>query len=305
MAQQFSERIFGGDFPLAVAPAPARPRPGGGRLFIIVGLVLAVLAGAGVFFLGGVLGQGGVGGPKQELVVALTNIPPRAAITKDDLTTETVSGVFINGYTKTTDVVGLVAQINITKGAIITSDMLVRDVGLITATAAPAYLPLASGYVAITVPTSEQQGVAGHITVGDYITMIASVQLQLFNVKTGANVGPPQSAIKTIFTNLRVIGVGPAIVNVQPASGTTTTTNPGAVGGVTSSLTLEVTQCDAEYLVWFLGNSTLRYTLESFHDYLNAPTQADPNCPNILAAHGVTAADVDKKFGFTKAIAGG
>lgn len=285
---------------MATAPAPARPRPGGGRLFIIVGLLLAILAGAGVFFLGGALGGGGGAGPSVTVVVAATNIPPRAALRTEDLTTENVSGVFTNVYHKASDAVNLVAQVNISKGTIITADMLVKDVGLITATSAPAYLPLATGYVAITVPTSEQQGVAGHIVVGDYITMIASAQTTLFQKTTTAS-GPPTTVIKTVFVNLRVIGVGPAQINVQPANGTgTTTTNPGAVGGVSSSLTLELTQCDAEYMVWFLTNTQLRYTLESFHDYLTAPTGADANCPNVLAAKGVTAEDVNKRFTFTK-----
>jgi len=285
---------------LATAPAPARPRPGGGRLFIIVGLLLAVLAGAGVFFLGGTLGSGGGGGPTINVVVAATSIPQRAALRAEDLTVEKVNGTFVNTYTKTSDAVGKVAEINITKGTIITSDMLVIDVGSITASTAPAYLPLAQGYVAITVPTSEQQGVAGHITVGDYITMIASAQTTLFKTTTAAS-GPPTTVVKTVFTNVRVIGVGPAIINTQPASGAgTTTTNPGAVGGVSSSLTLEVTQCDAEYMVWFLQNTQMRYTLESFKDYLQQPTGPDSSCPNVLAAKGVTAEDVNKRFTFTK-----
>jgi Flp pilus assembly protein CpaB len=283
---------------LATAPAPARPRPGGGRLFIIVGLVLAVLAGAGVFFLGGTLGSGGGAGPSITVVVASTNIPPRAAIQKEDLTTEQVSGVFVNTYKSVTDVVTLIAQVNISKGTIITSDMLVKDFGQLTATNAPAYLPLAQGYVAITIPTSEQQGVAGHIVIGDYITMIASAQTTVFQ-KAGGAAAPPTTVVKTVFTNLRVIGIGPAQINVQPANGTGTTTNPGAVGGVTSSLTIELTQCDAEYMVWFLITTQNRYTLESFKDYLKAPTGPDSSCPNVLAAHGVTAADVNARFHFT------
>ena len=283
---------------MATAPAPARPRPGGGRLFIIVGLLLAILAGAGVFFLGGTLGTGGGAGPSINVVTAATNILPRTAITSADLQVEKVSGVFLNTYSRTGDVVNLVAQINITKGTIITSDMLVKDVNLITATTAPAYLPIAQGYVAITVPTSEQQGVAGHIVVDDYITMIASAQTTLFQKTTQAS-GPPTSVVKTVFTNLRVIGVGPAQINVQPANGTgTTTTNAGQVGGVTSSLTLEVTQCDAEYLVWFLQNTQLRYTLESSKDYLQQPSAPDASCPNVLAAKGVTAQDVNNRFHF-------
>jgi Flp pilus assembly protein CpaB len=258
-----------------------------------------VLAGAGVFFLGGTLGGGGGSGPSVNVVVAATSIPQRAAIRTEDLQVEKVSGVFTNTYGKTSDVVNLVAQINISKGTVITSDMLVKDVGQINASTAPAYLPLAQGYVAITVPTSEQQGVAGHIVVGDYMTMIATANTQLFAKPGSQQAGVAQSVVKTVFTNLRVIGVGPAIINTQPANGTgTTTTNPGAVGGVSSSLTLEVTQCDAEYMVWFLQNTQLRYTLESFHDYLTAPTGPDSSCPNVLAAHGVTATDVNNRFHF-------
>jgi Flp pilus assembly protein CpaB len=263
-------------------------------------LLLAVLAGAGVFFLGGTLGSGGIGsGPSVNVVVAATSIPQRASIRTEDLQVEKVSGVFPNTYAKTSDVVTLVAQINISKGTVITSDMLVKDVGQINASTAPAYLPLAQGYVAITVPTSEQQGVAGHIVVGDYITMIATASTTLFAKPGAQQTGVAQSVVKTVFTNLRIIGVGPAIINTQPANGsTTTTTNPGAVGGVSSSLTLEVTQCDAEYLVWFLQNTQLRYTLESFHDYLTAPTGPDSSCPNVLAARGVTATDVNSRFHF-------
>jgi Flp pilus assembly protein CpaB len=287
---------------LATAPAPARPRPGGGRLFIIVGLVLALLAGGGVFFLGSLGGGGGgiAGGSRITVVIAATAIPLRAPIKSEDLTTQDVTGVFVNTYTKVSDVVNLIAQVNISKGTVITSDMLVKDAGLITTSNAPAYLPLASGYVAMAIPTGEQQGVAGHIVVGDYITMIAAAQLTLFN-KAGQQQGPPQTVVKTVFANIRVIQVGPAQINVQPAGGSNAaTTNQGQVGGVTSSLTIEVTQCDAEFIDWFLSNSVqLKYTVESFHDYQPAPTGPDPACLTVSAAKGVTASDVNKRFTFT------
>jgi len=286
---------------LATAPAPARPRPGGGRLFIIVGLLLALLAGGGVFFLGTLGGGGGglAGGSKITVVTAATAIPLRSPIKSEDLTTQDVSGVFVNTYSKVGDVVNLIAQVNISKGTVITSDMLVKDQGLITTSNAPAFLPLAQGYVAMAIPTGEQQGVAGHITVGDYITMIAAAQLTLFS-KTGQQQGPPQTVVKTVFTQIRVIQVGPAQINVQPAGSTGATSNQGQVGGVTSSLTIEVTQCDAEFIQWFLSNSVqLKYTLESSRDYQPAPTGPDPACLTISAAKGVTASDVNKRFNFT------
>ncbi len=255
-----------------------------------------------MFLLGSLGGGGGgiAGGSKVTVVTAATSIPLRAPIKAEDLTTEDVTGVFVNTYTKTSDVVNLIAQVNISKGTVITSDMLVKDAGLITTSNAPSYLPLAQGYVAMAIPTSEQNGVAGNITIGDYITMIASAQVTLFT-KSGQQVAQ-QSVVKTVFTNIRVIRVGPAQINVQPAAGANTAqTSQGQVGGVTSSLTIEVTQCQAEFIQWFIANSvTLKYTLESFHDYQPAPTGPDPACLNVNAAQGVTATDVNNLFHFTK-----
>jgi len=289
---------------LAVAPAPARPRPGGGRFLIIIGLLLAVVAGGGVFLYGTLFGGGGgvIGGGGVTVVVAAQAIPVRHQIQDSDLTTTKISGTVLpNTYSKASDVKGLISQILISQGALITADMLARDVGLIPAGSAPAYLPLASGYVAMTIPTGEQQGVAGHITLGDYITVIASVTLTVFSTTSGQQVGPPRIVTKTVFTNVHVIGLGPATANVQPASGTVQAGGTqGATSGVTSSLTIELTQCDAEFFVWFLNNTTVRYTLESFNDYLKQPPSApDPTCPTVLSAQGVSQKQVDARYHFT------
>jgi Flp pilus assembly protein CpaB len=287
---------------LAVAPAAARPRPGGGRFLIIIGLLLAILAGAGVFLLGNFGGGAAIGGgPSQTVIVASQTIPVRHQITDSDLTTAKISGSLPNTYSRTEDVKGLISEIQITKGALITSDMLARDAGLIPAGSAPAYLPLASGYVAMTIPTGEQIGVAGHITLGDYITVIVSATLTVFSSSSGQQVGPAKVVSKTVFTNVHIIGLGPASSNVQPASGNVSSGgSQGATSGVTSSLTIEVTQCDAEFFTWFLGNTTVRYTLESFNDYLKQPPSApDPTCPTVLSAQGVSQKEVDARYHFT------
>jgi Flp pilus assembly protein CpaB len=259
-------------------------------------LLVAVFAGGGVF-LYGTLFSGGGGGAFSggtELVVAAQAIPVRHQITDADLTLTKVSGTLTNTYSQTKDVKGLISEIQISKGALITSDMLARDVGLIPAGSAPAYLPLASGYVAMTIPTGEQQGVAGHITLGDYITVIASANVVI-------PPAPAKIVSKTVFTNIHIIGLGPAVANVQPASGAAAPGGTqGTTSGLTSSLTIELTQCDAEFMTWFLGNMTIRYTLESFNDYLKQPpTTADPNCQTIEAAHGVSFKTVDAKYGFS------
>jgi Flp pilus assembly protein CpaB len=257
-----------------------------------------------VYLLGSLGGGSGIGGgPTTDVVVAKQAIGARHLITADDLDTAKVSTGLVNVYTKKSDVVNLIAQIQISKGSIITSDMLVRDIGLVSAGSAPAYLPLASGYVALTIPTGEQVGVAGHITLGDYVTVIASGNLGLFP-KPGAKVGAPGATgnvSKTVFTNVRIIGLGPATANIQPASGAA---NVGGTqpqnGGITSSLTVEITQCDAEFMTWFLNNMQVKYSLESFADYLKAPPSApDPTCPDVLAAHGVSLKQVESRYHFS------
>jgi Flp pilus assembly protein CpaB len=268
-------------------------------------LLLAVLAGAGVFFLGNLTGGGTIGGgPTTTVVIAKQAIPLRHTISADDLDTEKVSGTFTsanNTYANKSDVVSLIAEIQITKGSVITSDMLAKDIGLIPSGAAPAYLPLATGYVAITIPTGEQQGVAGHITLGDYFTVIASANVTVFATGSApaGQAGATKIVTKTVFTNVRVIGLGPATASVQPAGGAATVGGTGPVGGVTSSLTIELTQCDSEYFTWFLNNTQLKYTLESFHDYLTAPTAADPTCPTIQSAQGVSQKEVEARYHFT------
>jgi Flp pilus assembly protein CpaB len=286
---------------LAVGPAAARPRPGGGRLFIIVGLILAVAAGAGVFLLGGLTAGGVGGGPTTTVIVAKQAIPTRHVITDSDLETAKVSGNFasVNTFTNKSDVINLISEIQISKGSVITSDMLARDIGLIPPGSAPAYLPLASGWVAMTIPTGEQQGVAGHIALGDYITVISSAVSTTISSSAPTG-GTTKTFTKTIFTNVRIIGLGPAASNLQPAAGTTSVGSSGPASGVTSSLTIELTQCDAEFFTWFLNNTTVRYTLESFHDYLaQPPSTPDPTCPTVLAAQGVSQKEVEARYHFT------
>ena len=276
-------------------------------MFIIIGLLLAAVAFGLVIFIGSLGGGGGaLGGPSTPVVIAKQAIPLRHQITSNDIEIAHASlngdGSLNNTYGNVNDVVNKISEINITKGTMLTSDMLATDFNLIPSGAAPAYLPLAKGYVAMTIPTGEQVGVAGHISVGDYITVIASAQVTIF-ATTGQQQGPPRVVSKTVFTNLRVIGLGPASASVQPANGaTTTTTNNGATQtGVTSSLTVELTQCDAEFLTWFLNNTQVRYTLESYKDYATAPVDnGDAKCKTIQDAHGVSNKVVDDFFQFSK-----
>jgi hypothetical protein len=105
------------------------------------------------------------------------------------------------------------------------------------------------------------------------------------------------TASKTVFNNVHVLRVGTATTTITPGrNGPTASTSAGAAS---SSLTVVMNECDAEYLSWFLSRTNLRYTLESFQEYdkgsANNPQQAAA-CP-IDKATGVTNSDVSKRFG--------
>jgi hypothetical protein len=73
----------------------------------------------------------------------------------------------------------------------------------------------------------------------------------------------------------------------------------GSSGGSASasSLTVVVTQCQAEFITWFVNYAALKYSLESFHDYLNGSAPPpDPGCPSVNSAQGVTLQTVQKTF---------
>jgi Flp pilus assembly protein CpaB len=199
------------------------------------------------------------------VVVASKELTPRLAIDAGSIETKTipVAASYPKDYffTKKADVAGLIPLVPIHPGqAIVANDVAKPNQAL---GSQAEYLPIPSGYVALTIPTSEQQGVANFINPNDYISVIATVS-------TGQ-----KSASKTIFTNLHVIRVG-------------TQTAPGASQSA-SSLTVVVTECQAEVVTWFLTNAALKYTLQSFKDYLQPGTQApDPKCPTVGDAKGVT-----------------
>lgn len=288
---------------MAVAQAPARPRASGGRLFIVIGIVVS-LVGFGFAVLLGNLGGGKGGvltGSTIKVVYAAKDISLRTQITtQDQIVVKQVpeaykpaGAVVIDNNTKSSDepkaalaaVSGKIAEINIAAGQPLLTSMLATSADSISGAQA-AFLPIPPGYVAFTLPTSEQTGVAGYIQPGDYIAVTASQGSQ----KTAATV--------TIFTQLHVLRVGPANLTVTAANGTNTAQNaaPAQTGANATSITVMVTACQAEYLIWFANNANLKYVLESYKDYAPAVSGPDPSCKNVDAAKGVQASDIIGKY---------
>jgi Flp pilus assembly protein CpaB len=240
------------------------------RPFTLLGIVLALLVIA-AFVLVALNASSGSSVPYQSVVVATKDLPPRLPIDGAALDIKRVpvpANYPAIYFSQVSQVKGMIPLVTILSGQAITSNDVVKASQALGSQS--QYLPIPSGYVALTIPTSEQQGVADYIQPDDYISVIATVQL-------GGKV-----ASKTIFTNLHVIRVG--------------TNGSTASGGVTS-LTVVVTQCQAEIITWFLSYASLKYSLESYQDYLQSGGQTkDPSCPSVNSAQGVTLQTIQKAY---------
>jgi len=261
--------------------AIARPRRG--RLYIVIGAVLAVLAfvtAAGIASLP--LIQGSTGGTR--IVVASHDIAARTVITASDLSMANVSSPPPQPFTRVADVTGKGARVNIPAGMALSAN-LVAPSGDLVSSSDVAYLPIPKGWVAVTVPTGEQVGVGGYVQNGDRITMLATINTQLLGQSPG------RAVVLTVFRDVNVLRVGPATGNANGATST---------GVVTSSLTVLMTACDSEFLYWLLNNASMKYELESYTDYQSAPTQPDSKCPTVSSASGVGPKDVEARWHFTQ-----
>ena len=248
----------------------------------ILGVALAMLAFLVMFAFGIVyVGRTQTGG-QSTVVVATRDIDAREPITPDMVKLDKwpSSAVVRGTYTSVAAVVGLSAVTGIAKGEPISPNRVGNPDGLVGGTQS-SYLPIPDGYVAMTMPTGEQQGVAGYIAQGDYIDVIASVNTAQFSRDN------PRSVTKTVYTNLHVIRVGPQ--SVVPRQ--------GQAQGLTSSITVVMTLCDAQYMDWLLQNATLKYTLLAYKNY--SPDKPS-NCSSTTSPGLIGPAQVDAQFGFTK-----
>jgi Flp pilus assembly protein CpaB len=297
---------------VAVAQAPARPRGGGGRLFIIVGVVLALLGFGLAVILPTLTGNGGggttAGGPTDLVVYAAKDISLRTQITNADQvkvvkipdTYKPAGAITIDAGAKAADqpalalkaVKNFIAEIDIAKDQPLLTSMLAKPGENNISGAQAAFLPIPTGYVALTLPTSELNGVANYIQPGDYISVLAAAG----SGKTGATA--------TVFTQLHVIRVGAANLSVTSASSNSSssaTTTPVAP----TSITVVVTPCQSELIKWLQQSLQVSYELESFQDYAKAVTGPDNTCPDLNSAKGVQVTDIIAKFPVFKQALGG
>ena len=130
------------------------------------------------------------------MVVATQDLAPRIPILAGSLEIRNIptGGLPSTVFTKIDDAKGMIPLVTIVKGQAVSSNLVAKPGQSFGVQS--EFLPIPSGFVALTIPTSEQQGVGGYVQPGDFISVIATVT-------TGAKV-----ATKTVFTNIHVIRVG-------------------------------------------------------------------------------------------------
>jgi Flp pilus assembly protein CpaB len=255
--------------------------------FTILGVVLAVIGFGAVVLFASLSGGARVvtsTGVTRDVVVASHDIEIRTALAPTDLTVAKMpaDSVPVGSVDKVDQVKGLVSAVKILKGQAVTSNLVVSSPDLVSG--AHDYLPIPSGFVLLQIPTGELPGVGGRIQEGDYISMVATISSQ----------GGKYQNTRTIYTNIHVLKVG-SVGSDQPAQSSSAPGGkapaPAKPTTVASSLSIVVSQCQAEFIKWFLSNGSLTLVLQSYKDYKGVDG-ADASCPAITSAKGVTFQDV-------------
>jgi len=251
----------------------------------ILGVAMALLAFLLMLVFGAIFASRSHSTTSVRVVVAAQDITPREPITADMISYGTVSSDSVppKVFTQMATLTGYAAVVEILKGQVLTSNVVSQNQDLL-AGASSSFLPIPSGYVAITLPTGEQQGAGGYIAQGDYINIIASLNTGLITTTN------PRTVTRTVFTSVYVIRVGPE----------STVPRQGVAQGLATSLTVLMTECDAQYMTWLILNASLKYAILSYKDYKQAPEPADPACPATVAPGIIGPAQIDARWGFTR-----
>src|SRR5262252_6261702 len=166
-----------------------RPAPGVGPVspirnirtpLFILGVALALVAFLAMFAFGLLFANKGGSNAQIKVVVAAQDIAAREPMTTDmvKFASWPQSGAPVLALTSTSQVKDTSALVNIPAGQPITTNMIASSPDVVTQS---SFLPIPSGWKAMTIPTNELEGVGGYIAQGDYIDVIATVTTNLFN----------------------------------------------------------------------------------------------------------------------------
>lgn len=246
---------------------------------LVIGAVLAVGGFAASLLIGSTHSGGSRVTGTSPVVVAARDLDARTTLAAGDLAVVRYATADVppGAVTSTAPAVGLVLQVALRSNQPLLANLLAKTGDAPPAGGAqPGFLPLDKGLVATTLPTAELVGVADFIRAGDYIDVVAIVTPK----------GGTTANVRTIYSGIHVIRVG-----LAGQQGTTPNTASSS-----SSLTVAVTECQAEYLSWFISNATLKYTLLSSQDYQAAAAAPPDNACPAGGSKGVMESDIKARW---------
>lgn len=247
----------------------------GGRIFIILGLILALIAGAGVFYVLATAEPQPTETPKTSLVVAVQNIPSRSEVSADRI--QSVDWPLsiptpIGAFSSPADVVGQLSLVPIFPGQPIIDDMVISKTDA-EGRHSNAALILEKGQVAVAFSITPGSAVANAIQAGDRVDLLVTLSPQIET--TSGSTAVSQKTLENIL--IIQVGIWP-----QPGADEASSDSSGA-----SMVTVQLTEQDALTLK-HLENAASSYTF-----VLRAA-----NDEEIFATEPVTIEYINKRFQF-------
>jgi Flp pilus assembly protein CpaB len=254
---------------------------GSGRIFVVLGILLALIAGVAVFIVLANAEPQPVVVPTTKVVVAFQQVPSRTEISADQvgevewpLRVPTPIGAF----EQPSDVVGKLSKQPIYAGQPIIDEMVISK-GDVEAQHSNAALLLEKGEVAMALGVSLSSSVAEAIQPGDRVDLIVTYAIELQSPVGGTTSGQYQLTQKTL-ENVLILQVGPWPRNVGEQS-----SSQG--GGAVTIVTVQLVEQDA---------LTLQHIAQSASAY-NFVLRA-ANDDQIFTTEPVTIEYLNKRFNF-------
>ena len=260
-----------------------RSNSGGGRIFIILGLVLALISGLGVFYVLVTASPQAEPVPTTKLVVSFQQIPARSEISADQIgqmdwpqTIPTPLGA----YAEPTQVIGQLAKNPIYPGQPVIADMVISKSDT-EARHSNASLILEKGQVAVALPVSVSIDVAEAIQTGDRVDILVTYNIEVKD-KTDAQNSTAYIVSQKTLENVLILQVGPWPRDIGEQSA-----QSSGGGGAITVITVQLPEQDAVVL------RNIQDTATTYSLALRAA-----NDEQIFTTEPVTIEYLNKRFNF-------
>ena len=269
----------------------AEVKPRSNRLFVLIGIVLAVAAFGLSLYVS--RSGGGDGTATQSVVVAKADIAAGTALTPDLVTMANLAVAPRDAVLDPKAVSGQVAALPITANTPITRSLLTSPNA--PSKALTAGLQIQKGFVALAIPAKDATDPARSpdlFAVGEYIQADDHIDLL---------VDRGDGTVRYGFQDVHVLRAGVnAGTAAAPASGQTPPPSSGASGAGAGVYVIELPRSQAELMTALLAHSPspiLKYVLRSRQDYSTGYQDSAPVAIPQKNDPGASPADLNRLFG--------